>query len=87
MKITIKNIIKENKDIDPKQRFVNEISRIIRPPYFKFLRVNEVPRELWEDILSKIFNTKVTYRDNSIYDSNNNEIYYEDSNGVIRDNR
>jgi len=81
MKITIKNIIKENKDIDPKQRFVNEISRIIRPPYFKFLRVNEVPRELWEDILSNIFNTKVTYSNNVIYDSNNNEIYQEKSNG------
>ena len=81
MKITIKNIIKENKDIDPKQRFVNEISRIIRLPYFNFLRVNEIPKELWKEIFSKLFNQEVIISDNVIYDSNNNEIYYEDSDG------
>jgi len=85
MKITIKNIIKENKDIDPKQRYINGILNIITPPYFNFLRVNEVPKDMWEEILSKVFNTKVTYRNIEgeifTYDSNNNRIYYEDSNG------
>ena len=84
MKITIKNIIKENKDIDPKQRFVNEISKIIKPPYFYFLRVNEVPEKLWNEILSKLFNQKVKYENRypypfRIFDSNNNEIYIEES--------
>ena len=85
MKITIKNIIKENKDIDPKQRYINGILNIITPPYFNFLRVNEVPKDMWEEILSKVFNTKVTYRNIEgeifTYDSNNNEIYQENSSG------
>jgi hypothetical protein len=81
MKITIKNIIKENKDIDSKQRFINGIVNIIRLPYFNFLRVNEVPRELWNDIFSNIFNRIVTYGNNKMFDSNNNVIYFEDSDG------
>src|SRR5210317_1174311 len=81
MKITIKNIIKENKDIDPKQRYINGIVNMIRLPYFRFLKVNEIPRELWNEIFSIIFNTKVTYSDNRISDENNNIIYYEDDEG------
>jgi len=81
MKITIKNIIKENKDIDPKQRYINGILNMIKPPYFNFLKVNEIPRELWKDILDNIFNTKVTYSNNRIYDSNDNNIYDEDYEG------
>jgi len=82
MKITIKNIIKENKDIDSKQRYINGISRIIRPPYYNFLRVNEVPEELWNDIFSKVFNREVIKDNRIIYDSNNNRIYYENTNGM-----
>jgi hypothetical protein len=81
MKITIKDIIKENKDIDSKQRFINGIVNIIRLPYFKFLEVNEVPRELWNDIFSKLFKQKVKIYNNVIYDSNNNNIYSENSYG------
>ena len=81
MKITIKNIIKENKDIDFKQIYINGIVKIIRLPYFNFLKVNEVPEELWEGIFSKLFNQKVIIDNNVIYDSNNNNIYYEDYEG------
>ena len=42
MKITIKNIIKENKDIDPKQRYNNGIVNMIKPPYYNFLKVNDL---------------------------------------------
>ena len=84
MKITIKNIIKENKDIDPKQRYINGILNMIKPPYFNFLKVNEVPEKLWNEILSKLFNQKVKYENRypypfRIFDSNNNEIYIEES--------
>ena len=81
MKITIKNIIKENKDIDPKQRYINGIVNIIRLPYFKFLRVNEIPKELWNDIFSKLFNQEVIISDNMIFDKNDNRLYFEDSVG------
>ena len=81
MKITIKNIIKENKDIDPKQRYINGIIKIIKPPYLNFLKVNEVPEELWNEILTKVFNQEVIISNNVIYDLNDNEIYYEDYDG------
>src|SRR6056300_581918 len=81
MKITIKNIIKENKDIDPKQRYINGIVNMIRLPYFRFLKVNEIPRELWNDILTKVFNQEVIISDNVIYDLNDNNIYDENSDG------
>jgi hypothetical protein len=72
-----------NENIDPIQKYINGISKIIIPPYFNFLRVNEVPKDMWEEILSKVFNTKVTYRNIEgeifTYDSNNNNIYFEDS--------
>jgi hypothetical protein len=81
MKITIKNIIKENKDINPKQRYINGIVNMIRLPYFRFLKVNEIPRELWNDILTKVFNQEVIISDNVIYDLNDNNIYDENSDG------
>jgi len=84
MKITIKNIIKENKDIDPKQRYVNGILNMIRIPYFNFLRVNEVPEELWKDIFYRLFNHEVIISDNKIFDLNGpprNLLYIEYYNG------
>ena len=79
MKITIKNIIKEN--IDPEEKYINKLSGILKPPYFYNLIVTETPENLWSRILSKIFNQEVTLINNKIYDSNDNLIYYEDSNG------
>ena len=81
MKITIKNIIKENKDIDPKQKYVNGIIKMIRRPYMKFLIDNEVPEELWKGILSKIFNTNDISWEKRISD---NKVYYE---LIIRDEK
>ena len=81
MKITIKNIINENIDITPEEKYINVIFNMITPPYFYFLEVNEVPRELWNDIFSNIFNRIVTYGNNKMFDSNNNVIYFENSDG------
>ena len=80
MKITIKNIIKEN--IDPEEKYVNKLSSIINPPYFYNLIITETPEHLWNRILSKIFNQEVTLFNNKIYDySNGNLIYSENSDG------
>lgn len=79
MKITIKNIIKEN--IDPKEKYINGIINILKPPYFNFLRVNEVPKYLWYRILSKVFNQELEVSGDNIYNSNGNVIYLENSNG------
>ena len=82
MKITIKNIIKEN--IDPKEKYINKLSSILKPPYLHNLRITETPEHLWGRILSKVFNQEVTLIDNRIYDSNGNRIYYEESDGYWR---
>jgi hypothetical protein len=85
MKITIKNIIKEN--IDPEEKYINKLSGILKPPYFYNLIVTETPENLWNKILSKVFNQEVTHyiwvnSDRMVlFDSNNNKIYNEDSNG------
>jgi proteasome assembly chaperone (PAC2) family protein len=75
------NPLNENIDITPEEKFINGISNFIKPPYFYNLRVNEVPEELWDRILSKVYNQKVSVSENYIYDKNNNLLYYEDSNG------
>ena len=84
MKITIKNIIKEN--IDPEEKYINKLSGILKPPYFYNLIVTETPENLWSRILSKVFNQEVTHyiwvnNDNNIFNSNNNLIYKEDYDG------
>jgi len=84
------NTINENKDIDSEQRYVNGIVNIIKPPYYNFLKVNEVPEELWNDIFSKLFKQKVKYsymfdRIFLIHDSNNKEIYHEEFDGFVAD--
>jgi hypothetical protein len=79
MKIIIKNIINEN--IDPEEKYVNGLSNIINVPYFYNLKVTDTPEHLWNRILSKVFNQEVRLSNNDIYDSNNNRIYSEDSDG------
>jgi len=73
--------MKQEVEINSKQIYINGISKIIRSPYFKFLRVNEVPEELCNDIFSKLFKQKVIIDNNRIFDSNNNQIYSEYSDG------
>ena len=83
MKIIIKNIINEN--IDPEEKYVNGLSNIINVPYFYNLKVTDTPEHLWDRILTKVFNQEVRVNYDGIYDgiydSNNNKIYYEDSDG------
>ena len=43
---------------------------MIRIPYFNFLKVNEVPEELWNDIFYRLFNHEVIISDNKIFDLN-----------------
>ena len=73
--------MKQEVEINSKQIYINGISKIIRSPYFKFLRVDEVPEELCNDIFSKLFKQKVIIDNNRVFDSNNNQIYSEYSDG------
>ena len=70
-----------NENINRTQKFINKVSEILNPPYFKNLELYVAPEELWNDIFSIIFNKEVSTGYNKIFDNNNNVIYYEDSNG------
>jgi len=82
MKVTIKGIIKENRE-DKKDRYYDKLSKIIRPPYFYDLKSLDIPKHLWDKILSIKFNQKVGVSggDYIVYNSNGNIIYSENSNG------
>jgi len=54
-----------NESISPKEKYINSIVNNLTPPYFYKLMAFDVPEDMWEGILSNIFNTKVTYSDNS----------------------
>jgi hypothetical protein len=70
-----------NENINRTQKFINKVSEILTPPYFKNLELYIVPKELWNDIFSIIYNKEVSTGYNKIFDNNNNEIYYEESDG------
>jgi hypothetical protein len=80
---TPNNTINEN--INRTQKFINKVSEILTPPYFKNLELYDVPEELWNDIFSIIYNKEVkmdsNIDSNRIIDSNGKKIYYEDSDG------
>jgi len=74
---TPNNTINEN--INRTQRFINKISEILNPPYFRNLELYDVPEELWDEIFSIVFNREVKNRwFNKIFDNNNKLIYEED---------
>jgi hypothetical protein len=77
---TPNNTINEN--INRTQRFINKVSEILEVPYFKNLELYDVPRELWNDIFSIVFNKEVKNRwFNKIFDNNNNKLIYEEDDG------
>jgi YD repeat-containing protein len=62
-------------------RYYDKIVNILEPPYFKNLRSIGIDEYQWETILSKLFNQTVRKDDKYLYDSNDNIIYREDSDG------
>ena len=67
------------------ERYINYIANDLEIPYFINMRDHYGLKDNeYSLVLSKIFNQSVTIRDNSIYDTNGNIIYHEDSNGYWR---
>ena len=64
-----------NESISPKEKYINSIVNNLTPPYFYKLMSFDVPEDMWEKILSKLFGERVYVNDDSA-------IY---SNGVIVD--
>jgi len=63
-------------------KYINYIINDIELPYLKCLEQYGLKQGEMGLVLSKVFNQPVTIKGRSVYDSNNNEIYFEGSNGV-----
>jgi hypothetical protein len=64
------------------ERYISYIVDDIESPYFINMRDNYgLKQEEYELVLSKVFNQPVVVRNYRVYDSNNNEIYFEGSDG------
>jgi hypothetical protein len=64
------------------ERYINYIVNDIQAPYFINMRDNYgLKQEEYSLVLSKVFNEPVRIKDNRIYDTNGNTIYYETSDG------
>jgi len=65
------------------ERYINYIIEDIQPPYFINMRDNYGLRpDEYELVLSKLYNQPVTIKGNYVYDTNDNKIYSEYSDGL-----
>ena len=63
------------------KKYINYIVNDIEKPYLKYLEQYGLKQDEVVMILSKVYDVPVTIKDNSIYDTNGNKIYFEDSYG------
>ena len=63
-------------------KYIEYIVNDIEDPYFKYMRETYGLKQGEMDlVLSKVFNQPVTTKGRSVYDTNGNTIYYENSDG------
>ena len=62
-------------------RYYDKIVSILEKPYFQNLRSIGIDEYQWETILSKVFNKPVEKFHENLYDTNDNQIYSENSDG------
>ncbi len=64
------------------ERYINYIVNDIEVPYFINMKDNYgLSPDEYELILSKVYDQPVTIEGRNVYNTNGNQIYYEDSNG------
>ncbi len=64
------------------ERYINYIVNDIEAPYFINMKDNYgLSPDEYELILSKVYDQPVTIEGRNVYNTNGNQIYYEDSNG------
>ena len=63
------------------KKYIDYIVNDIELPYLKYLNMYGLKQDEMDLVLGIIFNQPVTIDDNYVYDTNGNQIYYEDSNG------
>ena len=63
------------------KKYIDYIVNDIELPYLKSLNQYGLKQEECELVLSKVYNQPVTIKGNDVYDTNDNNIYYETSTG------
>ena len=64
------------------EKYINYIVNDIKPPYFINMRDHYGLKDNeYSFVLSKLYDQPVTIKGISVYDTNGNHIYFEDSNG------
>ncbi len=64
------------------EKYINYIVNDLQAPYFKNMKDQYgLSEKEYKLVLSKVYNQPVTIKDNRIYDINDNQIYYEYSDG------
>ena len=63
------------------KKYIEYIVNDIQVPYFKSLEQYGLKQEEMDLVLSKVFNQPVKFVVNRVFDKDNNELYYERSDG------
>jgi len=76
-----------HENVNHKSNLISRVSKIIQKPYFKDLINMDIPKGLWKDIFSNLFNQKVivdtiNYDGYGVVDKNSEIIYFETDNGT-----
>ena len=66
---------------DKYKEWISYIARDIELPYIKYLEAYGLKQDDYHLVLSKSYNQPVTIKGRNVYNTNNNLIYWEDSNG------
>ena len=63
-------------------KYIEYIVNDIKPPYFKYMRDHYgLKQDEIELVLSKVFNQPVSIKGKIVYNTNGNQIYYENGDG------
>ncbi len=63
------------------KKYIDYIVSDIELPYIKYLNMYGLKQDEMDLVLSKVFNQPVLVRNNNVYDTNDNMVYFEDSDG------
>jgi hypothetical protein len=66
---------------DKYKKYIEYIAKDIELPYIKYLNMYGLKQDEMDLVLSKVYNQPVTIKGNDVYDTNDNNIYFENSNG------
>jgi len=64
------------------KKYIDYIASDIELPYIKYLNMYELKQDEMRYVLSKVYNQPVSIEGRNVYNTDGNEIYYENSDGI-----